>query len=127
MSGGWTTLPSINTAREGHACDTGNYEGRYGIFVTGGYKGYDPEFSSVEFYVAQEQRWRVLGSMTTDRGYHSLSIVAGIPYAAGGGLSMASVERLDGTTWEEAGSMKVGREYHAAVNIPAGLVTCGVE
>ena len=37
---------------------------------------------------------------------------------------VASVERLNGATWEEAGSMKVGRRGHTAVNIPAGVVTC---
>ena len=125
LAGGWTTLPSMNTERRGHACDTGIYEGQRGIFVTGGYHVY--WLSSVEFYVAQEQQWRVLGSMTTTRRDHSLSIVAGIPYAAGGYPDTASVERLDGTTWEEAGSMKGWRYYHAAVNIPAGVVTCKME
>ena len=52
------------------ACDTGTYEGQFGIFVTGGtYGGPQP---SVEFYVALEQRWTVLSSMTTARAYHSL-------------------------------------------------------
>ena len=127
MAGGWTTLPPMNTERYGHACDTGSYEGLDGIYVTGGTDVGVLYLSSVEFYVAQEQRWRVLGSMTTTRGYHSLSIVAGLPYAAGGEYNLASVERLDGATWEEAGRMKVERWAHASVNIPAGVVTCGVE
>ena len=124
MAGGWTTLPSMDTARRDHACDTGNYEGQLGIFVTGGYKGFDPNFSSVLFYVAQEQRWRVLGSMITARSGHSLSIVNGMPYVAGGSFRLASVERLTGTTWEEVGSLEKWRSAHAAVNIPAGVVTC---
>ena len=131
MSGGWTTMPSLNTARENHACDTGNYEGQNGIFVTGGwYHGGDDglvRLSSVEFYVAQEQRWIVLESLTTERYFHSLSIVSGIPYAAGGNGDISSVERLDGTTWEEAGSMKGRRYRHASVDIPAGVVTCKME
>ena len=73
-------------------------------------------------------QWRVLASMITARKYHTLSIVAGLPYAAAGCCpGIASVERLDGTTWEEAGTMKVERWNHAAVNIPAGVVTCKME
>ena len=75
LAGGWTTMPSMNNERRGPACDTGKYERQYGIFVTGGVDG----GASVEFYVAQEQRWRVLGSMPTTRQWHSLSIVAGLP------------------------------------------------
>ena len=99
MSGGWTILPSMNTPTYGHACDTGSYEGRYGIFVTGGY-GKDSILSSVKFYMAQEQRWVVLGAMTTARYGHTLSIVSGLPYAAGGYPFTDPVERLNGTTWE---------------------------
>ena len=98
--------------------------------MTGGTDPADTTLSSVEFYVAQEQRWRVLGSMTTARTGHSLSTVSGLPYAAGGYSisNLASVERLNGTTWEEVGSMKGGgRDGHAAVNIPSGLVTCKME
>ena len=65
--------------------------------------------------------------MIAHRKYHSLSIVAGLPYAAGGYYRYSSVERLNGTTWEEAGSLKGARKYHAAVNIPAGVVTCRME
>ena len=104
--GGWTALPSMNTARQSHACATGNYEGRYGIFVTGGWDG-GQALSSVEFYVAREHRWTAVGSMTTARHYHSLAMVAGMPYAAGGWYHAASVERLNGTTWEEAGSLRI--------------------
>ena len=84
-------MPSLNTVRENHACDTGNYGSQHGIFVTGGVLGDGGAvLSSVEFYVAQEQRWRVLGSMTTTRVYHSLSMVGGLPYSAGGGYPLPS-------------------------------------
>ena len=94
--------------------------------MTGGGDVGNSYLSSVEFYAAQDQRWQVLGSMTHARVGHSLSIVSGIPYAAGGEYS-PSVERLDGTTWEEAGSMKGWRDLHAAVNIPAGVVICNMQ
>ena len=33
---GWFFLPSMNAARAGFACLTGDFQGRLGIFVTGG-------------------------------------------------------------------------------------------
>ena len=69
----------------------------------------------------------ILGLMTTTRDKHSLSMVTGLPYAAGGWYKLASVERLNGTTWEEAGSLKWWRYDHTAVNIPTGVVTCRME
>jgi len=129
MSGGWTALPSMNTPRRYHACDTGTYEGHYGIFVTAGSGGLDeqPFYPSVEFYVGQEQQWRVLGELKTGRDSHSLSMVSGIPYVAGGIPAQTSVERFNGTTWVEAGRMEAGRFGHTAVDIPAGVVACKME
>ena len=110
-------------ARFGHACDTGYFEGQFGIFVTGG-GGVDSldSLASVEFYAAKADHWRVLVPMTMGRSYHSVSMVAGLPYVSGGETD--KVERLNGTSWEQAGSLGLAREHHSAVTIPAGLLVC---
>ena len=124
--GGWTALPSLATARYGPGCATGSYEGQAGIYVTGGWDG-AAYLASVEFYLAGDQRWVGLGQMRTARYWHSLSLVSGVPYAAGGYPYTTEVERLPAGgsgAWEAAGSLAEWRYLHTAVTLPAGLVAC---
>jgi len=118
----WMTLKSLNVARSSHACQEGAYEGIQGIFVTGGYGAEN----SVEFYVKDVDTWRILGDMKTNRDSHSLSIVNGQLVAAGGynNGQLTSVEALNETEWIVTNNLQSGREGHAAVSVPAGIITC---
>merc|ERR1711915_78501 len=118
----WKNLKSLAVARSYHACQEGAYEGIEGIFVTGGSNA----GNSVEFYVKDVDTWRILGDMKTNRVFHSLSIVNGQLVAAGGydsGL-LTSVETLNGTEWIVTNNLQAGRYLHAAVSVPAGIITC---
>jgi len=123
----WKNLNSLNLARFNHACQEGAYEGIDGIFVTGG--GDLGNQISVEFYDKDVDTWTVLGDMKTNRNHHSLSIVNGNLVAAGGyynvynGL-LTSVETLNGTDWIVNNNLQAGRAEHAAVSVPAGIITC---
>merc|ERR1711915_462637 len=118
------TVKSLNVARSSHACQEGAYEGIEGIFVTGGSNAEN----SVEFYVKDVDTWRILGDMKTNRYWHSLSIVNGQLVAAGGvdmnGYRLTSVETLNGTDWIVTNNLKTDRSSHAAVSVPAGIITC---
>ena len=116
----WKTLKSLNVARRYHACQEGAYEGIEGIFVTGGIG----DENSVEFYVKDVDTWRILGDMKTNRYDHSLSIVNGQLVAAGGDGLLTSVETLNGTEWIVTNNIHSGRYRHAAVSVPAGIITC---
>merc|ERR1711915_85251 len=116
----WKNLKSLNIARYKHACQVGAVEGIEGIFVTGGY----PDENSVEFYVKDVDTWMILGNMKTNRYSHTLSIVNGNLVAAGGYNRLNSVETLNGTEWIVTNNLQSGRYQHAAVNVPAGIITC---
>merc|ERR1711915_252239 len=116
----WKNIKSLNVARNGHACQEGAYEGIEGIFVTGGLNA----GNSVEFYVKDVDIWRILGDMKTNRYSHSLSIVNGQLVAAGGYNVLTSVETLNGTEWIVTNNLHSGRHLHAAVSVPAGIITC---
>merc|ERR1711915_449766 len=122
----WKNLNSLNLARFNHACQEGSYEGIDGIFVTGG--GGLGNQISVEFYDKDVDTWTVLGDMKTNRRYHSLSIVNGKLVAAGGNnvtfYQLTSVETLNGTEWIVTNNLQSPRENHAAVSVPAGIITC---
>merc|ERR1711915_604416 len=116
----WRNLKSLNMARSSPACQEGVFEDLEGIFVTGGY--YDG--ISVEFYVKDVDTCRILGDMKTNRYSHSLSIVNGKLVAAGGYRRLTSVETLNGTEWIVTNNLQSGRDLHAAVSVPAGIITC---
>ena len=116
----WKNLKSLNVAQYFHACQEGAYEGIEGIFVTGGYH----DENSVEFYVKDIDTWMILGNMKTNRYSHTLSIVNGKLVAAGGYDSSTSMETLNGTEWIVTNILQFGRYKHAAVNVPAGMITC---
>merc|ERR1719378_465527 len=118
----WKKLGSLNVAQYRHACQEAAYNGLEGIFVTGGYD----DGNSVEFYDKDADTWRILGDMTTNRYSHSLSIVNGKVVAAGGYHNgrLTSVETLNGTEWIVTNILQSGIYKHAAVNVPAGMITC---
>merc|ERR1711915_651415 len=122
----WKNLHSLNLARYEHACQEGAYEGIDGIFVTGG--GGLGNQISVEFYDKDVDTWTVLGDMKTNRRDHSLSIVNGKLVAAGGNnvtsYQLTSVETLNGAEWIVTNNLQSPRENHAAVSVPAGIITC---
>jgi len=122
----WVTLASMNAAREYHACNTGDFEGIFGIYVAGGYT--TAALNTVEFYSPVTDIWTNLATLGTARSSHSLTIVNGQMVVAGGypGL-ITSVETLNGTEWIQTNNLKAGRQDHAAVSVPAGLLTCQME
>ena len=91
-----------------------------GIFVTGGVSSSNP----VDFYVKDLDTWISLGDMKTNRYAHTLSMVNGKLVAAGGYSTLTSVETLNGTEWIFTNDLHSGRELHAAVSVPAGIITC---
>merc|ERR1712130_122116 len=121
----WVTLTSMNAAREFHACNTGDFEGIFGIYVAGGQNTVD--LNTVEFYSPVTNIWTNLATLGTARDFHSLTIVNGQMVVAGGEPLLTSVETLNGTEWIQTNNLKAGRANHAAVSVPAGLLTCQME
>ena len=127
----WVTMQSLLQARYGHACHVGQFERQEGFYVSGGH-GAAGYLSSVEFYVSSVNKWRSLGSLETARGYHTMTVVSGQMIVAGGYNSswtntsglLTSVETLNGTHWVQSNNLKVGRNYHTAVTIEAGKISC---
>merc|ERR550532_2144287 len=76
----WISLASMNAARDVHACNTGDFEGIFGIYVAGGSN--DGYLDTVEFYSPVTDFWTNIDSLGTARGYHSLTIVNGQMVAA---------------------------------------------
>merc|ERR1711915_679987 len=115
----------LNTARFSHACQTGNFEGLIGIFVTGGLDGLQIT-NSVEFYVADSDHWENVGTLKHARYEHAMSFIDGKVIVAGGYNNgyLQSVETFNGSDWEESYNLSVGRAEHAAVTFPAGMITC---
>ena len=56
----WVSLASMNTARSGHACNTGDFEEVFGIYVAGGYN--EGFLNTVEFYSPVTDFWINLDS-----------------------------------------------------------------
>jgi len=121
----WVSLASMKGARQVFGCSTGDFEGIFGIFVAGGW--YTGDLNTVEFYSPETDFWTNLDTLGTARTYHSLTIVNGQMVVAGGGALITSVETLNGTEWIPMNNLKAGRAQHAAVSVPAGLLTCQME
>ena len=103
----WFFLGSMNVARAGLACNTGAFEGHFGIFAAGGQTDSHGLLNNVEFYSASTESWRNLGGLGAARSFHSLTIVGGRMVVAGGDNEVSSVETLNGTEWEQTNSLKV--------------------
>ena len=106
----WVSLASMNAARQAHACNTGDFEGIFGIYVAGGaYNG--GYLDTVEFYSPVTDFWTNLDSLGTARDWHSLTIVHGQMVVAGGDRGgetlTTSVETLNGTKWIQTNNLKV--------------------
>jgi len=125
MAATWQDLVGMNTARYDHACQMGQLDGQSGVFVSGGADRFGPGgISSVEFFVAELNHWQNLGDMKAPRSLHSLSLSNGIFVAAGGTPTLQSVEVFNGTEWVSSNDLITGRQAHAAVSVPAGIITC---
>ena len=98
----WRKLASMLEPRRAHTCHTGYLSnsgvgGQFGVFV-----------ASVEFYVAEEDKWKMVTSISNPRYYHSTTIVGGNIAVAGGAPSYDSVEFFNGTHWSDANQLKYG-------------------
>jgi len=116
----WVSLHSLGYKRWQHACGVGQFEGLEGIFVAGG-ADYP---TTAEFYTPSIDMWRTIDTLSTGRNWHSLTIINGQMVVAGGDNEITSVETLNGTEWVQTNNLKVGRDHHAALSIPAGLISC---
>ena len=101
----WVSLASMSAARENLACNTGNFEGIFGIYVSGGQNTAD--LNTVEFYTPSTDIWTNLASLGTARAFHSLTIINGQMVVAGGDPEITSVETLNGTEWIQTNNLKV--------------------
>jgi len=116
----WENLANMNYARESFGCSVGVFEGLEGIYAAGSY-----DYPTlVEFYAPDIDAWRNIDPLNTGRSYHTLTIINGQMVVAGGNNEITSVETLNGTEWVETNNLKVGRDMHAAVVVPAGALSC---
>ena len=101
----WISLASMSSAREWLACNTGDFEGFFGIYVAGGQN--TETLNTAEFYTPVTDIWTNLDSLGTARAFHSLTIVNGQMVVAGGMNEITSVETLNGTEWIQTNNLKV--------------------
>ena len=74
--------------------------------------------------------WREVdsGNLPTPRGYLKAATVDNIIFVTGGqdfdGNILTAILSWDPSTesWQEAGNLKVGREYHAAVAVSSSII-----
>ena len=111
----WVSLASMSAAREYFACNTGNFEGIFGIYVTGGQN--TAVLNTVEFYSPVTDIWTNLDSLGTARAFHSLTIVNGQMVVAGGSPEITSVETLNGTEWIQTNNLKVCLKFKFKVKV----------
>ena len=76
--------------------------------MTGGLNDDNRPVASVEFYVAVEDKWRMVTPMSTPRYYHSTTIAGGNIAVAGGAPSYDSVEFFNGTHWLDVNRLTYG-------------------
>ena len=107
-TGAWWPLASMLEPRRAHTCNTGEFKGQHGIFVTGGLDSGNQPVNTVEFYLASADRWRSIASMANARYYHSTTMVGGNIVVAGGGPSYQTVELFNGSQWLETSRLKYG-------------------
>jgi len=140
--GGWTTLPSLLTARRDHACMWVEFETSAGVLVTGGLGPGDEVLSSAEFYDVNTKEWHQVSSMKVARTEHTLSLVYGLPTIVGGvngDQFIASVEQFDKSSnswniplerdWRIMNTaLTLPRYEHSVATIPSSQIeNCGSE
>ena len=113
------------------SCHVGVFEGQEGIYVAGSHDAVTSGsfLSSAEFYNPQLDIWQEIASLTTGRGYSSMTMLGGDLIVSGGldGYDfLSSVEMWNGSNWVESNNqrLEVGRSGHAAVSIEAGILSC---
>ena len=111
------------------SCHVGVFEGQEGIYVAGGRDADFSYLSSAEFYNPELDIWQEIASLTTGRGYSSMTILGGDLIVSGGYNSqdyLSSVEMWNGSNWVELNDqrLEVGRLGHSAVSIKAGILSC---
>ena len=126
----WIRKADMLETRYVPGCHLGVFEGQEGIYVAGGHNDNDPYLSSAEFYDPVLDIWQEIASMTTRRGFSSMTIL-GRDLIVSGGLGdgydyLSSVEIWNGTKWVELDDqrLEMGRTYNAAVSIKAGVLSC---
>ena len=112
-----------------HSCHVGVFEGQEGIYVAGGRDTSSSYLSSAEFFNPQLDIWQEIASLTTRRGYSSMTKLGADLIVSGGRNDLdylRSVEMWNGSSWVELDDqrLEVGREGHAAVSIKAGTLSC---
>ena len=83
-------------------------------------------FSSAEFYNPELDIWQEIASLSTGRGWSSMTIL-GVDLIVSGGLpGWTSVEAWNGSSWVELDDqrLEIGRRGHAAVSVKAGVLSC---
>ena len=117
------------------ACHVGVFEGQEGIYVAGGRDADFSYLSSAEFYSPELDIWQEIASLTTRRGYSSMTMLGGDLIVSGGNngnngnnglVYLSSVEMWNGSNWVELDDqrLEIGRAEHAAVSIKAGILSC---
>ena len=91
------------------------------MYAVGGLDGTDTTLSTAEGYDPSTNVWSAIGSMTTARFGHGVSVLGCSIYAVGGKdgtyTTLSTVECYDPSTnvWTAVASMATGRSYFGAV------------
>ena len=128
----WATMAGLEVPRFYPACSVGQYQGQTGIFVSGGQNmddnGYTTTEKSVEFYIAEENRWTAVHRMLIVRLHHTMTEINGFMIAAGGisysNSRTPTVEILNGTLWTQQANLTMARSSHTSVTVPRSSVSC---
>ena len=129
QSAAWIRKASMLEKRTVHSCHVGVFEGQEGIYVAGGNGVSGYYVSSAEFYNPVLDIWQEIASLTTGRGWSSMTMLGGDLIVSGGSNDqdyLSSVEMWNGSNWVELNDqrLEVERSYHAAVSIKAGVLSC---
>src|ERR1017187_1647638 len=129
-SGTWTITGSMTTNREYHTA-TLLHNGK--VLVAGGFAGtYNSNrvwLNSAELYDPATGTWTATGTMTTNREFHTATLLPNGKVLIAGGFSgsggyFSSAELYDPFTeaWTATGAMTVERYIHTATLLPDGKV-----
>ena len=133
-NGTWTTTGSLNTPRRSHTATllpNGKVLVAGGVREDNGYMVYS--INSAEIYDPATGIWTPTGSLATERGDHTATLLSngkvlvtgGRPsFSGAGNLPITSTELYDPAsgTWTSTGSLTTGRWSHTATLLPNGNV-----
>jgi N-acetylneuraminic acid mutarotase len=122
VSGSWSSIPSMSTAREFH---TATLLPNGKVLVAGGSDS--TTLNSAELYDPSTSTWSNTGSMTMAREFHTATLLPnGKVLVAGGSdsttLNSAELYDPSTSTWSNTGSMTMIRRSHTATLLPNGKV-----